>query len=127
MRENFREYPNLKFFRCKKRNNAEMLRLADAGLDFEYRRLLIEENELDLHVYFSRMTFYNWLAWGFLALAFCCFQFTIITSILFGLALIFRILSWISKRMFEFVFRSHNLALAFVDCVILQNHGISFR
>jgi predicted ABC-type exoprotein transport system permease subunit len=104
-----------------------MLRLAEARVDFEYRSLLIEENEIDLHLYFSRMTVYCWLSWGFLGLALLCFHFPIITSVLVGLALIFRILSWFSKRMFEFVFRSYNLALAIVECVIMQNHGISFR
>lgn len=127
MPENVREYQTIKFFRSTKRNNAEMQRLADAGLDFEYRRLLIEENEIDLHLYFSRMTVYSWLAWSLLVLALYYHQFPIITSVLVGLALIFRILSWLSKRMFEFVFRSYNLALAIVECVILQNHGVSFR
>ena len=62
MKDNIRECQTLKFFRGKKRNNVEMQRLAEARLDFEYRRLLIEENELDLHVAFSKMLGWKWLA-----------------------------------------------------------------
>jgi hypothetical protein len=74
MRENIREYQSIKFFRGSKRNNAEMLRLADAELYFEYRRLLIEENELDMHVAFSKMMVWKWLAWGFMVLQFVFFS-----------------------------------------------------
>ena len=59
MKNNTREYQTIRFFRGRKRNNDEMQRLSDAGLDFEYRRLLIEENELDLHVSFSKMMIYE--------------------------------------------------------------------
>ena len=122
-----REYQTIKFFRGRKRKNSEMLRLAEARQDFEYRRLLIQENELDLHVYFSRMIVHNWLSWYFLALAIGCLSFPFISSIILGFALVTRILSLISKRKFQFVFRSHNLALAIVDSVILNEHGISLR
>lgn len=122
-----REYQTIKFFRGSKRKNSEMQRLAEAGQDFEYRRLLIQENELDLHVYFSRMIVHNWLSWYFLALAIGCLSFPFISSIILGFALVTRILSLISKRKFQFVFRSHNLALAIVDSVILNEHGISLR
>jgi hypothetical protein len=88
MRENFREYQTIKFFRGNKRKNAEMQRFADAGLDFDYRRLLIEENELDMHVAFSKMMVWKWLAWGFIVLAFCYLQHPIIAIILLGLAIL---------------------------------------
>ena len=127
MNNRIREYDTIKFFRGRKRNNSEMLRLAEARLDFEYRRLLIKENELDLHVYFSRMTVYNWLSWSFLVLAFCFLPYPLISSIILGFALLTRILSLISKKKFQFVFRSHNLALAIVDGVIFNEHGISLR
>ncbi len=122
-----REYQTIRFFRGSKRKNSEMLRLAEARQDFEYRRLLIQENELDLHVYFSRMIVHNWLSWYFLALAIGFLSFPFISSIILGFALLTRILSLISKRKFQFVFRSHNLALAIVDSVILNEHGISLR
>jgi len=121
----FREYQTIKFFRGKKRNNSEMLRLAEARLDFEYRRVLIKENELDLHVYFSRMTVYNWLSWSFLALVLSCLQLPIMSFILLGLAIIFSIFSFINKRRFEFVFRSYNFALSVVDAVIYNEYEIS--
>lgn len=126
MNNNIREYHSLRLFRGRKRNNAEMQWLADSCLDFEYRRLLIEENELDLHVYFSRMTVFNWLSWGFLALAIIYLQFPIMASVFVGPALITRVLAFRCKKKFQFVFRCFKLALAIVDSVIRQNHGITF-
>jgi hypothetical protein len=126
MKNNFREYHTIKFFRGKKRKNSEMLRLAEAKLDFDFRRLLIEESELDLHVYFSRMTVYNWLSWSFLALVFSCLQYPLMSLILLGLAILSGIFSFINKRRFEFVFRSYNFALAILDSVIFNEYGISF-
>ena len=127
MPDDIREYTYLKFFRGSRRNNNEMLRLAKAGQDFEYRRLLIEENELDLHVYFSRRIIWNRIAIGFLALAFTCSQLPVLAIIFIVLALLFRFFSWVSKKNFEFVFGSYNLALGFVDGVIKDKHGILFR
>ena len=127
MYSNIREYNDIKFFRGKKRNNAEMLRLAEAGLDFEYRRLLIEENELDLHVAFSRMIIYRWLSWSLLALAFSILQHHIMSLIVLGFALISIILSFIYKKKFQFVFRSYNFALAILESVILNEYDISLR
>ncbi len=127
MKNNIRVYHSLRFFRGIKRNNAEMQRLADEGLDFEYRRLLIEENELDLHIYFSRTVVYNWFSWGFLALTLICFQFRIITSVILGLALLSRALSYRYRKKFQFVYRCYILALTVVDCVIKQDHGITLQ
>lgn len=125
MNNRLREYDTIKFFRGSKRNNSEMLRLAEARLDFEYRRLLIKENELDLHVHFSRMTVYSWLSWIFLVLVAACLPYPLISCIILGFALLTQILSFISKKKFQFVFRSHSLALAIVDGVIFDEHGIS--
>lgn len=104
-----------------------MLRLAEARLDFEYRRLLIKENELDLHVHFSRMTVYSWLSWFFLVLVVACLPFPLISYIMLGFAILTRILSYLSKNKFQFVFRAYNLALAIVDGVIFDEHGISLQ
>lgn len=127
MTDNIRVYHSLRLFRGRRKNNEEMQRLADACMDFEYRRLLIEENELDLHVFYSRMTVFNWLSWAFLALVLCYFQIPFISSVLLGLAFISRALAYRCKRKFQFVFRCYNLALAIVDSVIRQDHGITFR
>jgi hypothetical protein len=125
MMNNIRIYNTLRLFRGKRRNNAEMQRLSDEGLDFEYRRLLIEENELDLHVYFSQMKVYTWLSWVFLALALCCLQIPIISSGLLGLAIISRAMAYRCNRKYKYVFRCYLLALYIVDCVIRQDHGIT--
>jgi len=125
--KNIREYQTIKFFRGKERNNAELQRLADAQLDFEYRRLLIEENELDLHVAFSKMIVWKWLSWSFLAMTIVYFQYPIISFIFLGMAIISQFLSFINKRFFMFVFRGYNLTLGFVDCVIYDKYGISLK
>lgn len=124
MEKNIREYQSIKFFRGRKRNNAEMLRLSEAGLDFEYRRLLIEENELDLHVAFSKMIVWKITAWFLLALCVIFFRFEILFFVLISLSIISQILSYINKKYFQFIFRSHNLALGFVDAMIQNNYGI---
>jgi len=127
MKNNVREYQTIKFFRGRKRNNAEMLRLAEARLNFDYRRLLIEENELDLHVALSKMLVYKWLAWSLMVLAIISLQLPIISFIFLGLSALSLFFFYLNKRFFQFVLRSHNLALSIVDMVIKQEHGISFR
>jgi hypothetical protein len=127
MRENIRVYESIKFFRGSKRNNAEMLRLAEAELDFEYRRLLIAENELDLHVAFSKMIVWKWLAWSFLALAISFRQHPVMSMVFLGLAVLSLFFSYLNKRFFRFVMRGHNIALGFVDAVIFNKYGIEFR
>jgi hypothetical protein len=125
MKNNSREYQTIKFFRGRKRNNVEMLRLSEARLDFEYRRLLIEENELDLHVAFSKMMVWKWLAWSFLTLAIIFLQFPILALIVLGLTLLSCFFSYLNERFFQFVLRGHNIALGFVEGVIFDRYGIS--
>jgi hypothetical protein len=127
MRNNTREYQTIKFFRGRKRKYAEMQILSDAGLDFEYRRLLISENETDLHVAFSKMVVWQWITWSFLALALNFVQHLIIASVLLGLAALSLFFSFINKRFFQFVLRGHNIALGFVDGLIYNKYGIEFR
>jgi len=121
---NNREYHTLRFFRGKKRNSAELAAHTEADIDFEYRRLLIKEYELDLHVYFSKKIIYSWLAWSFLLLAFFFWQDAVITSICFGLSVLSGVLSIIYKRRFRSTFRDYNFILAIVDSVIFRNTGI---
>jgi len=121
---NNREYHTLRFFRGKKRNNAELAAHTEADIDFNYRRLIIKEYELDLHVQFSRMTIYSWLAWSFLLVAFFFFQHLVLTSILFGLSVLSGVLSIIYKRRFRSTFRDYHFILSIVDSVIFRNTGI---
>jgi len=127
MKNNIREYQTIKFFRGKERNNAELQRLADENRDFEYRRLLIEENELDLHVAFSKMIVWKWLSWCFLGMAVICFQCSIVAFIFLVMALLSQIFSILNKRFFAFVFRGYNLTLSLVNCVIYDKYGISLK
>jgi hypothetical protein len=124
---NIREYQTLRFFRGRKRNTEEMQRLSDEGLDFEYRRLLIEENELDLHVAYSKEVIWKRMAWGFLTLAVVCLHFSIISFILIGLGVVSLFFSYVNKRFFQFIMRGHNIALGFVDGVIFTKYGITLR
>jgi len=126
MNKNIREYQTLKFFRGKERNNAEMQRLSDEGRDFDYRRLLIEENEYDMFIAFSKEIIWKRIAWSFLALAFIALQITTISFILIGLAILSLLFSYLNKRFFQFIMRSHNIALGFVNGVIFDKYGISF-
>ena len=121
---NNREYHTLRFFRGKKRNNAELAAHTEADIDFNYRRLIIKEYELDLHVQFSRMTIYSWLAWSFLLVAFFFFQHLVLTSILFGLSVLSGVLSILYKRRFRSTFRDYHFILSIVDSVIFRNTGI---
>jgi len=124
MNNNIREYQTIKFFRGRKRNYAEMQRLADERKDFEYRRLLIEENELDLHVAFSKMIVWKWISWFFLVTSVFCFGTQSMFYSLIALSFISQILSFKYKRFFQFVFRGYNLALGIVDSVIENEYGI---
>jgi hypothetical protein len=126
MKNNVREYQTLKFFRGRERNTKEMQRLADAGLDFEYRRLLIEENELDMHVAISKMVVWKWFAWGFLVLSICFMQHPVALFVILGLAVFSLFFSFLNKRFFQFVLRGHNLALGIVEGVIFNKYGVSF-
>lgn len=125
MKSNIREYDKIKFFRGSKRKNAEMVRLAEAHLDFEYRRLLIEENELDLHVAFSKMIVWNWISWAFLIFSAFFMQNPVVFYGLIGASFISQIISHKNKKHFKFVFRAYNLALLFVDSVIKNEYGIT--
>lgn len=125
MANNIREYQNLKLFRGSKRNNDKLLRLAEVGRDFEYRRLLIEENELDLHVYFSRMTIGNWLAWCSILLALSFWQHPIMATAFIGLAIVLKICSWQYMKKFELVLRSYSMVLKMVNIVIAREIGSS--
>jgi len=127
MKSNIREYQTIKFFRGSKRKNEEMQKLSDAKLDFEYRRLLIEENELDMHVAFSKMKVYGWLSWSFIVLTIAFIHTPIVIFALIGLAVISRFFSFINERYFRFILRSHNIALGFVNGVIFDNYGISLE
>jgi len=125
MKSNIREYDRIRFFRGSKRKNAEMMKLAEAHLDFEYRRLLIHENELDLHVAFSKTIVWNWISWTFLVFSIFFIQNPIIFYGLMFAFLTSQIFSYKNKKHFKFVFRAYNLALSFVDAVIKNEYGIT--
>jgi hypothetical protein len=127
MRNNIREYQTFKFFRGRKRKFEDMEKHSNEGLDFEYRRLLIQENELDLHVAYSKEVIWKWLAWSFLALALYFVQHPIMSFIFIGLAVLSLFFSYLNKRFFQFVLRGHNIALGFVEGAIFDKYGISFK
>jgi len=127
MKNNVREYQTLKFFRGRERNTKEMQRLADAGLDFEYRRLLIEENEYDMYIAFSKQIIWKRISWTLLLMSICFMQHPVALFALLGLAILSQFFSYLNKRFFQFVMRGHNLALGIVEGVIFDKYGVSFR
>lgn len=123
---NTRTYDSIKLVRGKRRND-ELNRLADEQQDFDFRKLFIEENELDLQVLFSRRVFSRWLSCSFLAFTLFFLPHIVTTIILFGLAVLTRIISYIYKRKFENRFRCYSFSLRVVDYVILKDHDISVK
>jgi hypothetical protein len=125
MKSNIREYDRIRFFRGSKKNDAELERLAKEHLDFEYRRLLIQEKELDLHVAFSRMIVWNRISWIFLVLSIFFIQNPIIFYRLMVASLMSQYFSYKNKKRFGIIFRGYSLGLRFVDAVIKKEYGIT--
>jgi len=119
-----RDYPTIKIIRGK-RKNEELCKLANAGQDFDYRRLLIEERELDMHVYYSRKRLSNLLSWGFIALAIAYFQFPALMIILFGISLSLQISKVYWNKQLNIIFDKYVFSLTIVNGVIKSEYGIS--
>jgi hypothetical protein len=118
MKNNVREYDKLKLFRNKRRNS-ELLLLAETQQDFDYRKLLIEENEINLHVFFSRMIVANYLSWFLLAASIYFIPFLVLP-----LAIVLRVFSYKSKKNFEKTYKSYQTVLSAVNLIIKREYGI---
>ena len=121
--ENFRTYNSIRIFRGK-RKETELIKLADAEQDFEFRRLYISERELDLHVAFSRKLVCRILSWIFLSYSFLFIYYQIPSLILAGFSLLLILWSQYYHRLFKKTFKKYKLSLSFVDAVILNDYGI---
>lgn len=121
-----RTYNTLRFFRGKKKN-AELTRLSDEERDFEYRRLFIEESEIDLHVAFSRGEIFKLLSWGVISLAVVSFfQFSSIAALfLLATSLVLQLISVVFKYRFKKIAERTQFTLLIVDNVIQNTYGIS--
>ncbi len=122
--ENLRTYNSIRLFRGK-RKEAELLKLADAERDFEFRRLYITERELDLHVAFSREIVCLFLSWIFLLQSYFFYQFNVLSIIFIIISTISFLSSQHYHSVFKKTFRKYKLSLSFVDAVILNDYGIN--
>jgi hypothetical protein len=118
-----RTYTTLRISRGKNRN-AELVKLAEAKRDFEYRRLLIEEREADLHVFFSRKKVSEIISWILIIFALILYQFPVFSISLFSTSILFQFLKiyW-GKRLANRI-KMYLFSLKIVDIVIFEDYGI---
>jgi len=125
MKTEYRTYGNsIKLIRGKRKND-QLIELAEAQRDFEYRRLLIEERELDLFVYHSRAKISNWISWMIILLSLYCFQHTTLSISLFTISLLFQLVKYFWNRKLQYTFQKYMFSLKLVDGVIKNDYGIS--
>lgn len=124
MKDIIREYNTLKLFRGKRKND-ELNRLSSSNLDFEYRRLYIEERELDLHVFCSRETVFNWAFISFMGLAIYLFQYPLLALTMFGFGLVAKMTSFRYRFLVNRVIIIYSLVLKIVNSAIYNEYGIS--
>lgn len=120
-----REYKTLKLFRGK-RKNGELQKLSLSNQDFEYRRLYIEERELDLHVFGSREIVFNWMFISLMVLAVGNYQHPGLALFLFVLGVTAKIVSLRYRVLWYKVERIYSRILKIVNSAIYNEHGISF-
>lgn len=124
MKTNNRTYTTLRIFRGRNRNN-ELVKLADAQKDFEYRRLLIEEREIDLHVFFSREKISEIISWILILFSIMFYVLPILSIFLFLSSLFFQIFKHYWRWRFIQRFKMYMFSLKIVDSVIFNDYGIS--
>lgn len=124
MRKRNRTYNSIKLFRGKRKND-ELKSLAETKKDFEYRRLFIEERELDLHVFFSRKTIAEIISWGFVFLSICYFRHPNLALSMFGLSVIAKFYSIYCQKQLNKIYSIYVNILKLVDSVITKDYGIS--
>jgi hypothetical protein len=124
MKLEIREYNSLKLFRGTPFKTEELLRLSEADDHFGHRRLHIEEFELELHVFFSRMIVFKWLSWTFLALAMSFLIFHLLSIIITVVAVICNLASYYNHRKFQSTYRCYTFGLAVLNIVIKREYGI---
>jgi hypothetical protein len=119
-----RTYATLKLFRGK-RKNVELERLSEEEKDFDYRRLLIEENEKDLHVFFSRKKVFEIVGVILFACSLIAIKLSILSKVLLILATIALVVSLYNRRKYKKTVEKLQFCLMLVDHVIEQTYGFS--
>ena len=119
-----REYSGFKLFRGKRKND-ELKNLAESKQDFEYRRLFIDERELDLHVFGSREIIFNWTFISLMVLAVGNYQHPKLAFFLFVLGVTAKIVSLRYRVLWYKVERIYSRVLKIVNSAIYNEHGIS--
>ena len=117
---------DLKFFRGRKRKEAELMKLAEEERDFEYRRLLIEETTLDIQVAYTRSAFFKdvFIVCLFFS-ALLVISEHLFTEAFFGIAVVAVIISLSYKRQYKKIVKKTHDTLLLVDGVIKETSGIS--
>ena len=109
-----------------KRRNEELTQLCEEEKDFEYRRLFIEEAELDMQVAYSRGQLFNDIA---LVVLFVTSLSIISARPVFELSLLIALTLWVISALYKrqhqkFIKRTHK-TLLLVDNVIKSTYGIT--
>ena len=120
-----KKYDTFKLRRGERKND-ELHRLSSINKDFEYRKLYIEERELDLHVFWSRARIANMIAWSFLGLAVWFIQSPLLALCMFGLGVTAELISIRYRRLYYKVEKIYSRVLKIVESVIRDDYGISF-
>lgn len=119
-----REYKTLKLFRCKRKDD-KLFELATKQKDFEFRNLLIEEFEEDLHVAISRKVFFTILAIIFIIISIVTISNLQISKIFLILSIINYILNLFYGNKIKKLLSKFYFSISLVDDVIENTYGIS--
>jgi len=117
-------YKKLKLLRGKRRNE-ELISYSKQKKDFEYRRLFIEERNLDIQVILSRKFIADLLSLTFLTLSLFQLNNPILFIVLFGITFILKIYSLTCTKKFKKIYWIFSNSLKLIDSVILNEYGIN--
>lgn len=119
-----RTYTNLKLIRGK-RKDTELNELSESDNDLGYRRLLIEEREKDIHVFYSWHVLLFLSAVPFMLLSAYTVSLGPQCFFYIAIAFIFLLLSLIFKIIREHTIKNYILTVKIVDSLIEDEYGIS--
>ena len=114
----------MKLWRTKNRKT-ELIRLSKEQKDFEYRRLFIEEYKEIIEINQNRHFISKRIAWTLLFVAVFSIKVPVISSIIFGISLLFKLLSIIFNILHKRSIEEYNIGLTIVDSVINKDYGIN--
>jgi hypothetical protein len=105
-----REYKTLKFS-CDKRHSDNIL-----VIDGEYKRMIVDEYEDELHVCFTWRKIFEWLAYLLIVVSLLFF----ISKIFFALSIVSFLTSKFLVNKYRVILRYYNMSVALVDLEIYK-------